>query len=148
MKRSRVKLYFLFFLFLLHGCSDASGPRVCFDAECVEVELALTNEELRQGLQYRKSLGANKGMLFVFESPVKADFWMKHTLIPLDMIWMNKDKKIIYIQKNAPPCVQDVCPTYGPDQDVLFVLEVNAGYTDKHKIHQGDIASFYAMDTE
>ncbi len=148
MKRPGIKFNFLFFLFLLCGCSSTLGPRVCFNSQCVEVELAVTNEQLRQGLQHRKSLGKNNGMLFVFERPVKADFWMKHTLIPLDMIWMDTDKKVIYIQKNAQPCVQDVCPTYGPDQDALFVLEVNAGYTDQHQILIGDIASFRAMDVQ
>ena len=75
---------------------------------------------------YRDSLPRQSGMLFVFESEHKHGFWMKNTLIPLDMIWINRDSRIVDI-KTATPCVSDPCPTYQPIADSLYVLEINAG---------------------
>ena len=76
-------------------------------------------------------------MLFVFERPDKYSFWMKNTLIPLDIIWMDSRKRIIHIQPRVPPCKQDPCPQYGPPGESLYVLEVNAGIADRFKLRTG-----------
>ena len=125
----------------LTGCFKGN-PTVCFEEKCVVVELALTNQQLQDGLQYRKSLEQGHGMLFVFEKPVEVKFWMKNTLIPLDMIWMDKDKKVLFIKKNAPPCLEEICPSYGPDQAAHYVLEVNAGFASAYNVEVGDKAEF------
>ena len=77
-------------------------------------------------------------MLFVFPGPSKAKFWMKNTLIPLDMIWLNSIGEIIYIKKTAPPCFSETCPTYGTDDLAQYVLEVNAGFADAYNVNVGD----------
>lgn len=133
-------------LFLVVGCLGSPGPQVCFHNACVNVELALTDRQQAQGLQYRESLDRNKGMLFVFGQPVEASFWMKNTLIPLDMIWIDDMRKIIYIQKNAAPCFKDPCPSYGPQAPAQYVLEVNAGWADAHGIGIGDVVDFRFME--
>ena len=64
-----------------------AGPHVCLDSQCYGVELARTPDELMRGLMFRTSLPQNAGMFFVFDSELDQPFWMKNTLIPLDMVW-------------------------------------------------------------
>ena len=88
---------------------------------------------------FRESLNKDKGMLFIYDTPTKANFWMKNTLIPLDIIWINKNFKIVHI-KTAQPCEEDPCEIYSPDEDSLYILEINAGLTNELRIKEGDIA--------
>ena len=76
-------------------------------------------------------------MLFVFPEPGVYRFWMKGTLFALDMIWLDEDKKVIYIEKNALPCEDQWCPVYGPGEKARYVLEVNAGVSEEFKIEIG-----------
>ena len=107
---------------------------------CIDVELATTPEEMTIGLMNRTSLPENMGMLFIFDEGGIHKFWMKNTLIPLDMIWMDENGKIIYIEKNAQPCYVPACPAFGPGSSSKYGLEVNGGYTERHKINVGDKA--------
>ena len=91
-----------------------------------EVEIANTNESRQKGLMFRESLEKNKGMLFVFDYEEKHSFWMKNTLLPLDIIWISKDKKIVDIQA-MQPCTEDPCKSYQPIANSKYVLEVGAG---------------------
>src|SRR3989344_7880186 len=70
-----------------------SGSRVCFEEDCFFVEIADENAERMKGLMNRTSMDADRGMLFIWEEEEIYSFWMKDTLIPLDMIWLNKDKE-------------------------------------------------------
>lgn len=126
------------------GCDKQ--PKVCFQSTCLRVELAQLPSELERGLQYRDSMAKDAGMLFIFPQSVEAAFWMKNTLIPLDMIWLGQDKRVIYIEKNAAPCLQAECPTYGPKEAALYVLEANAGFADALDIKIGDVATFSFVD--
>lgn len=102
--------------------------------------LIANDDKSRQiGLSNRKSLDKNSGMLFIFPKKGVYSFWMKNTQIPLDMIWIN-DNKIVYIVKNAPPQAgkTDGIPVYTPSSEANYVLEVNAGETDKYKFKNGD----------
>ena len=113
-------------------CEDV----VCIENDCFIVELPKTNAEFMTGLMNREYLPENKGMLFIFQNDDKHGFWMKNTLIPLDIIWINKDQKIVHIE-TAQPCKKDPCPTYHPDENARMVLEINAGITEKKEIFQG-----------
>ena len=75
---------------------------------------------------FRESL--NRGMLFVFETQDIYPSWMKNTLIPLYIIWIDKDFKVVHIE-HAVPC-NDTCPSYVPEKKALYVLEANAGFAD------------------
>jgi uncharacterized protein len=118
-----------------------SKGKVCFSSECIDVEVTGTPEERAKGLMYRTSLDSDKGMLFVFEYPDKYAFWMKNTLIPLDIIWLNENKEVIHIV-SAQPCNEEPCPSFGPIEDALYVIEVNAGFAEQNNINIGDKASF------
>jgi uncharacterized protein len=112
--------------------------RVCFEEACFDVEIADTTYKQQRGLMNRESLEKNKGMLFVFEKENIHKFWMKNTLIPLDMIWIDGNRKIIYIQKNAQPCKAEPCEIFGPDENAKYVLEINGGLAENIELEIGD----------
>jgi uncharacterized membrane protein (UPF0127 family) len=114
------------------------------DGTLITAEIAATPEERANGLMRRKTLARNAGMLFVFPSDSVNQFWMKDTIIPLDMIWMDEDKRVVYIQRNALPCpvIARQCPSYGPTSPTRYVLEVAAGGADRLGIKEGTTLSF------
>lgn len=127
------------FVFLSIGQKQETNT-VCFDGSCVDVELALTADEIMKGLMNRENLPESHGMLFVFEDEGVHMFWMKNTLISLDIIWMDTSGKVIYVERNVPACTTAACPTYGPAAGSKYVLEVNAGYAEKYGVNAGDMA--------
>jgi len=127
---------FLLF-FTVAGQADCRVPgrdrfiKVFFPGgQSVTAELAVTDEERARGLMFRDKVLPEQGMLFVFEEEDLHSFWMKNTLIPLDMLWLGRDRRIIHIARNVPPCAAEPCPTYGPESPALFVLELKAGQAD------------------
>lgn len=106
------------------------------DTTEINIEVAKSNEEKSKGLSNRISLDENSGMIFVFSKNSKPVFWMKDTKIPLDIIWIN-DNKIIGIDKNVQPepnVVDSKLKKYQSPFEVDYVLEVNAGFSDKNNI--------------
>ena len=116
-----------------------SQPQVCVENSCFNVEIAKTEIERERGLMFRQNLAENSGMLFIFEKPGVYPFWMKNTLIPLDMIWISEDKKVVFIKKNVQPCAKGtICENIDPRAQASYVLEINAGEADKLGISKGD----------
>jgi hypothetical protein len=105
----------------------------------IDIEIADNEPKTMQGLMYRKSMDENRGMLFVFPKAEEHSFWMKNTLISLDIIFIDANNKIIKIHKHTTPQSTKGLPSGGP---TLFVVEVNAGYTDKFGISEGDMVNF------
>jgi len=143
------KLIALFILALLSGVigwrtapaadtSPVAENRVCFQGRCFLVEVAETVTERMRGLQYREHLEPERGMLFVFENPGRHRFWMKNTLIPLDMIWLDPQGVVVHIEARVPPCRTDPCPIYFSPKKALYVLELNAGQAEKFSLGIGD----------
>ena len=130
-------------LFPFHFLKEKKEDRVCYKDQCIEVEVALKDKERMLGLMFRSSLDENKGMLFVFPEPKRYAFWMKNTLIPLDMIWLSPSRQVVDIKENVPPCKADPCPTYGPEGDASFVLEVNTGKAKRMGLYRGAEFEFY-----
>ncbi len=97
----------------------------------VTVELAVTQEQQRLGLMYRKSLETNHGMLFIFEQERQLSFWMKNTVIELDMIFIRSDMTVLGCVKRAK--TRTTMPRSVPGQS-KYVLEVIGGFCDQHKI--------------
>ncbi|MFQ6049475.1 MAG: DUF192 domain-containing protein [Candidatus Paceibacterales bacterium] len=116
--------------------------RVCFNNYCFYVELADNQTERALGLMFREGLELNKGMLFVFEEEEEHSFWMKNTLIPLDIIWINEEKEVVFIKKNAQPCTEKICKDIEPGKKAKYVLEVNAGMVEKINLKIGDRLNF------
>ncbi|MDR0650473.1 MAG: DUF192 domain-containing protein [Candidatus Peribacteria bacterium] len=79
---------------------------------------------------FRKYLPEDAGMLFIFPTEQQYSFWMKNTLIPLDMLRLNADFQIVDLQE-AQPCTTDLCPSYVPISEAQYVLELNQGMSKK-----------------
>jgi uncharacterized membrane protein (UPF0127 family) len=103
----------------------------------IELEVAETPEQQAQGLMYRTELGDKRGMLFAFSPPRPVGFWMKNTLIPLDIIYL-KNQIVTTIHHNVPPCEIKQCPTYVSKGDVDQVIELAAGRAQTLGIKIGD----------
>ncbi|MBL7142014.1 DUF192 domain-containing protein [Patescibacteria group bacterium] len=104
------------------------------------VETADTPSKRIKGLSGRKEMPDNQGMLFVFKKPGRYPFWMEGMRFPIDIIWVNEDLEIIEIDKNLQP--ELFLKVYRPSRPAQYVLEVNAGFVDKHKIETGGRLSF------
>ena len=115
--------------------------QVCIADHCFDIEIADNDVSRQQWLMYRETLPSQSGMLFVFDREQKYPFWMKNTLIPLDMLWINSGGYIVDIQ-TAIPCISDPCPTYDPKSDSLYVLEINAGLSQLLWIQTWAITQF------
>jgi uncharacterized membrane protein (UPF0127 family) len=118
--------------------STAKGPYVIIAGVRLSVEVADTPAERGRGLSGREMLPENSGMLFVFDTPGRYGFWMYGMKFPLDIIWIDESLKVVYFVENAQPCV-NICETYEPPADALYVLEVNAGFVKKYGLKTGDV---------
>jgi len=114
----------------------------------VFVEVPDDSEESMRGLMFRIHLPWNAGMLFPYSNEEPRTFWMKNTLIPLDMIFVDSSSKIVEIKENVPPCEQEECPTYPSVEPAQYVLEVNAGFVQEKGVKVGDrlVAAFSEFD--
>lgn len=119
---------------------------VCFRNHCFSVEIAKTRVSQANGLMFRRELSLDSGMLFVFDDESHRSFWMKNTLIPLDMIFFNKNKEIVEIAKNVQPCETEECPRIRPTEKAMYVLELNANIADQINLKIGDKLHFNLGD--
>lgn len=99
------------------------------------VEIADTEAARDRGLMFRKRLAKDGGMLFDFKTPQPVAFWMKNTLIPLDMLFIAPDGRVVSIARNATPMSETPIPSGG---DVLAVLEIRGGRADEIGVQPGD----------
>ena len=125
----------LILLLLLVSCST---PVVMFDNASFDVEIAQTNEERAKGLMFRESMPENRGMLFIFDADAPRAFWMKNTLIPLDMVFIDENMTVVDVL-TAEPCKADPCPSY--KSHGKYVLEINAGLAEKYGVKSGASAA-------
>ncbi len=128
------------FTVLSRGKSGERSASVCIKGQCFHAEIADNFFKQSRGMMFRDNLDQNKGMLFVFKNEGLHSFWMKNTLIPLDIIWINEENKIVYVKEKAPPCKQSICPEFVSVAPAKYVLEVNAGIAEKAGIEAGDTA--------
>jgi uncharacterized protein len=105
----------------------------------IDIEIADEEAERMQGLMYRDSMPEMSGMLFTFTVEEPLNFWMKNTRISLDIIYISAEHKIVSIARNTKPYSLDQIPSNKP---ALYVVEVNAGFTKRHRIKEGDLVIF------
>jgi hypothetical protein len=99
-----------------------------------EIELAVTPDEQARGLMFRKSMADKEGMFFIFDRDEIRHFWMRNTLIPLDMVFIDSKFSVVDIYRNAKPLDETVISSRKPAR---YVLEVNAGKVDQCRIKSG-----------
>ncbi len=105
----------------------------------INIEFSKTESEIMQGLMWRKKMKENNGMIFIFQKEKELSFWMKNTIIHLDIIFINSEKKIVKIHKNTRPYSEE---NYNSLMPAKYVVEVVAGYTENHNIKEGDYIDF------
>ncbi len=114
------------------------------DGTEINAQLRLTPEEQATGMMFRPSLPKNEGMLFIHATEERRGYWMFQCEIPLDIIWLDRNRQIVEISKDTPPCRESAenCPSFGGNSPSKFVLELNAGMADTHGLKVGDIIKF------
>ncbi len=131
---------FFLCVLLLTVCSACAsgGPSVELGGNRFSVEIADTQETQQLGLMFRDSMPADHGMLFIFPNEAPRSFWMKNTRIPLDIMYFDKDLKLVSLSADTPPCKVSRCPSYPSIAPAKYVLELNAGSAAALGIAVGD----------
>ena len=121
--------------------ADLSIFKIASDSTEVklDIEIADTDYDIQTGLMYRNSMEPNQGMFFIFDDVRERFFYMKNTQIPLDIIYIDANQKIVSFQKNAKPLDESSLPSNIPAK---YVLEVNAGLVDTWLVKEGDSISY------
>jgi len=125
--------------------STESGKTLKIRDITLNIEVVDTDAKREKGLSGKLGLAENEGMLFVFDAEGYYGIWMKDMNFPIDIVWLDKDKKIVYIEKNASP---DTYPKVFYAQKnslpilILYVLETPSGFLVKNNIQIGDFVAF------
>lgn len=101
----------------------------------IDVEIAETEETRHLGLMFRENMPEDQGMLFLFPAEEFQSFYMKNTIMPLDIMFVNSKKQIVKIHRRTEPFSEKSLPSMKP---TMYVVEVNAGFSDKYNIKEGD----------
>lgn len=125
------------------GCAvasqRASAPAVELHGHHFSTEFATDDGSREHGLMMRTKLPADHSMLFVFPDSEPRWFWMKNTLVPLDILYFDADRKLVSMQLDVPPCKADPCPSYPSDAPARYVLELAAGTARTIGAQTGDM---------
>ena len=146
--------HFLFAaLLVLAGCGSPATKVEDLNATVVTLpggrkimaETMRTQEDMARGMMFRDALPKDRGMLLVHTAEAMYPYWMFNCKVPLDIIWMNKNRQVVEISLNTPPCTStnpDECPNYGGHQNAQYVLELNGGAAIEYGIAAGSQLSF------
>ncbi len=135
---------------LLHSCSAGPDPGAAYPVEArfrsgdgervLHVRVAQTEAERQRGLMGVRSLPRDSGMAFVWTEPTTSAFWMKDTLVPLSIAFVDDGGTIVTIRE-MEPCRADPCPVYRSDAPFVLAIEANRGWFDRHGVGIGDPAT-------
>jgi hypothetical protein len=108
----------------------------------LQVEVMVKPEDRAMGLMFRPSLPLDRGLLFIFDEPEFHGIWMKNCKFPIDIVWLDTDRKVVHVQESAPPCAAEPCPVYQPLRRASYVVELNAGQARREKVVVGASLDF------
>jgi len=117
-------------------------PLTLPSGKVLKTEVMVNDEDRAMGLMFRPSLPLDHGMLFVFEEPDFHGIWMKNCKFPIDILWLDEDKKVVHVAESVPPCKADPCPVYKPMRKASYVVELNAGQARREKAVVGATVRF------
>ena len=145
MVKRRALLSLLYGLLLIATLAPIWSQAAALAAKKIElgqhrftVEIADSDATRERGLMFRTHMANDHGMLFVFPDAQTRYFWMKNTLIPLDILFFDSHKRLINVSADTPPCKTTSCPTYGSAAPAQYVLELNAGMAAKLGLKAGE----------
>jgi len=125
---------------MLIACTACASdePGVELGGKTFGVEIADTTDKQALGLMFRDSMPDDQGMLFIFPNEAPRSFWMKNTRIPLDIMYFDKELKMVSISADTPPCKVQRCPGYPSKEPAMYVLELNGGMAKTLGVGKGD----------
>jgi uncharacterized membrane protein (UPF0127 family) len=137
----------------LAACSRSSDPVRDFDSrevtlpngKTIRAEVMMNPVDMSRGMMFRDSLDPDRGMLFIHGGAGRYPYWMYQVKIPLDIIWMNKDRKVVEISANTPPCPSQSakeCPNFGGHENAMYILELGGGQAGKNGVQVGAAINF------
>ena len=130
----------------LCAASSAAAPAVIPlklpSGTVLQTEVMIKDPERQMGLMFRPSLPRDRAMLFIFESVDFHGIWMKNCKFPIDIVWLDEQRKVVHVAESVPPCKADPCPVYEPMQRAAYVVEMNAAQARQEKVALGATLDF------
>ena len=143
---TRIRAFLLAALVLAGASLAAAAPAVVPltlpSGKVLQVEVMVSDEDRAMGLMFRSSLAEDRGMLFLFERPDFHSIWMKNCRFPIDIVWLDEEKKVVDVKEAAPPCKADPCPVYQPMRRASWVVEISSGQAKREKLVRGAAVKF------
>ena len=124
------------------AASPAVIPLTLPSGTVLQVEVMVKDEDRAMGLMFRPSLPKDRGMLFIFERPDFHGIWMKNCRFPIDIVWLDEERKVVHLAESVPPCKAEPCPVYNPLRRASYVVELNAGQAKREKAVLGAAIGF------
>jgi hypothetical protein len=124
------------------GALPAVVPLVLPSGKVLQAEVMVNDEDRAMGLMFRPSLPLERGMIFVFEAPDFHGIWMKNCKFPIDILWLDEQRKIVHVAESVPPCKAEPCPVYTPMRRASYVIELNAGQARRENAVVGATVRF------
>jgi hypothetical protein len=124
----------------LAAAVQASGgpiPLTLPSGKVLHAELMVKDEDRAMGLMFRPSLPEDRALLFVFGESDFHGIWMKNCRFPIDIVWLDEERRVVHVAEGAPPCAKDPCPVYQPMRKASYVVEMNAGQARREKATVG-----------
>jgi uncharacterized membrane protein (UPF0127 family) len=139
MRTTLLALFALLACLWLPAACAAPNTSVTLHGRRFQVEVADTDAARKQGLMYRRHLDAGKGMLFIYPQPETFRFWMMNTLIPLDILFFDEQRRLLDVFLEAPPCKAEPCARYMSSVPAKYALELPAGTARRLGVMPGDL---------
>ncbi|HET9314421.1 MAG TPA: DUF192 domain-containing protein [Vicinamibacteria bacterium] len=108
----------------------------------LQTEVMVKDPDRQMGLMFRPSLARDRAMLFIFETMDFHGIWMKNCKFPIDIVWLDEQRKVVHVAEKVPPCKADPCPVYAPMQRAAYVVEMNAEQARQEKVVLGATLDF------
>jgi hypothetical protein len=108
----------------------------------LQAELMVSDHDRAMGLMFRPSLPEDRSLLFVFENLDFHGIWMMNCRFPIDIVWLDEERRVVHVQEAAPPCRTEPCPVYRPLRRAEYVIEMNAGQARREKLAVGAPVGF------
>lgn len=115
----------------------------------LQTEVMVKDQDRAMGLMFRPSLPLDHGMLFLFEQPDFHGIWMKNCKFPIDILWLDEERKVVHVAEGVPPCTAKEdknCPVYSPLRRASYVVELNSGQARREKVIVGSTIKFTLPD--
>ncbi len=124
------------------AAAPAVVPLTLPSGKVLQAEVMVNDPDRAMGLMFRPSLPLDRGMIFVFETSDHHAIWMKNCRFPIDILWLDDERRIVHVEESVPPCKADPCPSYSPLRRASYVIELNAKQARREKAVVGARVGF------